>query len=32
MVRAGKILGLVECDIFDERQRLVGRIQHLYDA
>jgi len=25
MVRAGKIVGLVECDIFDERQRLVAR-------
>jgi uncharacterized protein (TIGR00369 family) len=25
MVRAGKVVGLVECDIFDERQRLVAR-------
>jgi uncharacterized protein (TIGR00369 family) len=25
MVRAGKIVGLVECDILDERQRLVAR-------
>jgi uncharacterized protein (TIGR00369 family) len=25
MVRAGKIVGLIECDIFDERRRLVAR-------
>jgi enoyl-CoA hydratase/carnithine racemase len=25
MVRAGKVVGLVECDILDERQRLVAR-------
>jgi uncharacterized protein (TIGR00369 family) len=25
MVRAGEVVGLVECDIFDERQRLVAR-------
>ena len=25
IVRAGKVVGLVECDIFDERQRLVAR-------
>jgi uncharacterized protein (TIGR00369 family) len=25
MVRAGKIVGLVECNIFDERRRLVAR-------
>jgi uncharacterized protein (TIGR00369 family) len=25
VVRAGKVVGLVECDIFDERQRLVAR-------
>jgi uncharacterized protein (TIGR00369 family) len=25
MVRAGKIVGLVECDIFDEQRRLVAR-------
>jgi uncharacterized protein (TIGR00369 family) len=25
MVRAGKVVGLVECDIFDQRQRLVAR-------
>jgi hypothetical protein len=25
MVRAGKIVGLVECNIFDEQRRLVAR-------
>ena len=25
MVRAGRIVGLVECDIFDERRRMVAR-------
>ena len=25
VVRAGKVVGLVECDIFDERKRLVAR-------
>jgi uncharacterized protein (TIGR00369 family) len=25
MVRAGKVVGLVECDIFDERRRLIAR-------
>ena len=25
MVRAGKVVGLIECDILDERQRLVAR-------
>jgi uncharacterized protein (TIGR00369 family) len=25
MVRAGKVVGLVECDIFDQQQRLVAR-------
>jgi len=25
VVRAGKVVGLIECDIFDERQRLVAR-------
>ena len=25
VVRAGKVVGLVECDIFDEQQRLVAR-------
>jgi hypothetical protein len=25
VIRAGKIVGLVECDILDERQRLVAR-------
>ena len=25
VVRAGKVVGLVECDIFDERERLVAR-------
>jgi uncharacterized protein (TIGR00369 family) len=25
MVRAGKVVGLVECDIFDEQRRLVAR-------
>jgi uncharacterized protein (TIGR00369 family) len=26
MVRAGKVVGLVQCDILDERQRLVARV------
>jgi acyl-coenzyme A thioesterase PaaI-like protein len=25
MVRAGKVVGLVECDILDERERLIAR-------
>jgi uncharacterized protein (TIGR00369 family) len=25
VVRAGRVVGLIECDIFDERQRLVAR-------
>jgi hypothetical protein len=25
VVRAGKVVGLIECDILDERQRLVAR-------
>ena len=33
MVRAGKIVGLVECDIFDEQRAAGGaRVEHLYDA
>jgi uncharacterized protein (TIGR00369 family) len=30
VVRAGKIVGLVECDILDERQRLVARASSTY--
>jgi len=25
MVRVGKVVGLVECDVFDERRRLIAR-------
>jgi uncharacterized protein (TIGR00369 family) len=25
IVRAGKVVGLVECDVIDDRQRLVAR-------
>jgi uncharacterized protein (TIGR00369 family) len=33
VVRAGKLVGLLECDIFDEQRRLVARgLQHLHDV
>ena len=32
VVRAGKIFGLVECDVFDEQDRFVARASSLPDA
>ena len=32
MVHAGRTLGLVECNIFDDSERLVAPIEHMHEA